>query len=104
MAAILVISIFLYLKRILNTNRIYGKAVWIEAIVFTLSNTAAGCFNYFLSKNNSTERIIEERDSRAPLFATIIIPYFVLTEFLPAICFAFTVDKLARVLSGELNE
>ena len=62
MAAILIISIFLYLKRIMNSNRIYGKAVWIEAVVFTLSNIVAGFFNYFLSKNNDLEQLIEQRD------------------------------------------
>ena len=91
----------------MNSNRIYGKAVWIEAVVFTLSNIVAGFFNYFLSKNNDLEQLIEQRDQStryAPLFATIIIPYFVITEFLPSITFALTVDKLARVLSGEANE
>ena len=40
----------------------------------------------------------------APIFATVVIPYFVITEFIPAIVFAFTVDKLAKVLSGEEDE
>ena len=52
-AGILVISIFLYLKPIMNNNRIYGKMVWIEAIVFTMSNILAGFFNYFLSKKDN---------------------------------------------------
>ena len=51
-AAILLISMFLYLKRIMNSNRIYGKMVWVEAITFTCSNTFAGFFNYFLYKND----------------------------------------------------
>jgi len=81
--------------------------VWIEAIVFTVSNIFAGFFNYFLSKNDDLQMLLSKRDTAsmfAPLFATIVIPYFILTEFVPAITFAFTVDKLARVLSGEENE
>ena len=81
--------------------------VWIEAIVFTTSNILAGFFNYFLSKDNMVENLVNTRNSGShfsPLFATIMIPYFILTEFIPAVTFAYTVDKLAKVLSGEINE
>ena len=50
-SAILLISIFLYVKRISLVNRIYGKAVLMEALVFTFSNLVAGFFNFYLSKN-----------------------------------------------------
>ena len=105
-AAILIISIFLYLKRIMNINRLYGKTVWIEGIVFTTSNVVAGFFNYYLSKTEISS-LIELRNTGttfAPLFAAIIIPYFIVTEFIPAIVFSFTVNKFARVLSGDANE
>ena len=48
-AAILFISIFLYVKRISSLNAQYGRAVAAEATVFILSNVAAGIFNYKLS-------------------------------------------------------
>lgn len=50
-AAILLISIFLYVRRISMNNRMYGKAVLMEAVVFAFANTIAGTFNYYLSKD-----------------------------------------------------
>lgn len=50
-AAILFISIFLYVRRITMNNRIYGKAVLMEALVFAFANTVAGIFNYLMSKD-----------------------------------------------------
>jgi len=105
-AAILIISMFLYLKRIMNSNPIYGRAVWVEGITFTVSNIVAGFFNYFLSKKEITD-LLDSRNndsSFAPTFGLIMIPYFIVTEFIPAVVFAFTINKFSRVLSGEANE
>ena len=104
-AAILLISIFLYVKRITMHNQIYGRAVMIEAIVFAISNTVAGFFNYYLSKNELGV-LLEDRDinHKQPVYASAIIPYFIITEFMPAISFGYTMQVLSRVLSGELNE
>ena len=49
-AAILFISIFLYVKRISSLNATYGRAVAVEAVVFILANVGAGLFNYWMSK------------------------------------------------------
>ena len=51
-AAILFISIFLYVKRISSLNATYGRVVAVEAIVFILANVGAGIFNYQLSKGH----------------------------------------------------
>lgn len=60
-AAILVISIFLYVKRISMNNRWYGKAVFFEAIAFAIANIVAGIFNYYMSKN-LLETLLQDRD------------------------------------------
>ena len=87
-ASILIISVFLYLKRIMNSNRIYGKIVWIEAIVFIASNIIAGFFNYFLSKGNNVQWLLGFKTNNshfAPVFGLLMIPYFTITEFIPGI-------------------
>lgn len=87
-AAILFISIFLYVKRISSLNAQYGRAVAVEAIVFILSNVAAGIFNYNMSKG-TVDYLLEARATDGNVyFAVIMIPYFILTEFLPSIVFA----------------
>ena len=104
-AAILTISIFLYVKKITMHNQIYGRAVLIEAIVFAFSNTVAGFFNYYLSKSELGP-LLEDRDieHKEPVYASAMIPYFCVTEFLPAIAFGYTIQVLSRVLSGDVNE
>ena len=103
-AAILLISIFLYVRRISMNNRVYGKAVLMEAIVFAFANTVAGFFNYYMSKNIIGD-LLQERDSKSmAVYSSIMIPYFCITEFIPAATFAHTMNVLARVLSGEVNE
>ena len=57
-AAILLISMFLYLQRIMRTNRIYGKMVLVEAVTFTCSNLFAGFFNYFLYKYDDLQKLL----------------------------------------------
>jgi hypothetical protein len=49
-AAIIMCSILLYIKRIHNMSPQYGKAVLFEAVMFIISNIAAGGFNFWLGK------------------------------------------------------
>lgn len=49
-AAIIMCSILLYLKRIHLINAQYAKVVFFEATIFILSNIAAGAFNFWLGK------------------------------------------------------
>lgn len=49
-AAILLCSIFLYVKRIAGFNPAYGKTVLIEAIVLISANVVAGVFNFWMAK------------------------------------------------------
>ena len=103
-SAILLISIFLYVKRIALVNRIYGKAVLMEALVFTFSNLTAGFFNFYLSKD-LIGTLLDDRDmGHQTTYSSVIIPYFIISEFIPAISFAYTMKILAKVLSGEIDE
>lgn len=60
-AAILIISIFLYVKRIYMNSRTYGKAVFMEALVFSFANLTAGVFNFYMSKGYIGD-LLEDRD------------------------------------------
>ena len=103
-AAILFISIFLYVKRITMNNRIYGKAVLMEAIMFSVANTVAGFFNFYLSRN-LLEVLLEDRDyDHMMVYSSVMIPYFIITEFLPSAVFAYTMQTFAKVLDGANEE
>ena len=43
-------------------------------------------------------------DDRMPTFALIMIPYFCVTEFIPALVFAQTMNIFYKVLSNETEE
>ena len=87
-AAIMFCSVFLYVKRIHSLNQVYGRAVAIEAIVFISANVIAGVFNYCMSKGIINDLLFARVDDRMPTFALIMIPYFCVTEFIPALVFA----------------
>ena len=89
-AAILLISIFLYVRRISMNNRMYGKAVLMEAVVFAFANTVAGFFNYYLSKDDIGSLLRERDTDHLAVYSSIMIPYFCITEFIPAATFGYT--------------
>jgi hypothetical protein len=100
-AAILFCSIFLYVKRIAIFNEEYGKTVFLEASVFIISNVLAGIFNFWMGRGEVLH-LIEYRDNEHLfLFAIILLPYFAVTEFIPALVFASTVNKFSKVIVGE---
>jgi len=103
-AAILAISIFLYIKRILANNRIYGKAVLMEGIVFTFANILSGIFNYYMSKGYIGSMLLDRDQGHPGIYSGIVIPLFICTEFIPAASFAITMKTLAKVMNGELDE
>ena len=103
-AAILFISIFLYVKRISSLNAAYGRAVLVEAVVFITANVLAGIFNYFMSKGFVNDLLLARVDDRMATFSIVMIPYFCITEFLPSLVFAHTMNIFYKVLSDETEE
>ena len=102
-AAILLISIFLYVRRISMNNAVYGKAVLMEAVVFAFANTIAGVFNYYLSKDEIGNLLKERDQENLMVYSSIMIPYFCVTEFIPAATFGYTMQVLSKVLRGDVN-
>ena len=76
----------------------------IEAVVFILANVAAGLFNYWMSKGMVNELLQARVEDRNSTFSVVMIPYFCLTEFIPSIVFALTMNTFFKVLSRETEE
>jgi hypothetical protein len=53
-AAIILCSVLLYIRRINLMSPRYGKVVLFEAVMFIISNVAAGGFNFWLGKGEIT--------------------------------------------------
>ncbi len=86
------------------SNRTYGKTVLMEAIVFAFANLVGGFFNYFLSKDLIGDLLHDRDFDHMAIYSSIMIPYFIITEFIPAAAFGYTMSILGKILSGELNE
>ena len=102
-AAILICSVYLYLKRIYFLNRKYGKAVLVEALVFIISNIIAGSFNFWITNNGSVLITLLNLDDTTPSYSfnTILISYVTLTELLPSLTFVYTLSIFNEVMHGE---
>ena len=75
-----------------------------EAVVFILANVAAGLFNYWMSKGMVNDLLTARVEDRNSTFSVVMIPYFCLTEFVPSIVFAQTMNIFYKVLSAETGE
>jgi len=76
----------------------------MEGLVFAFANIIAGVFNYEMSKGY-IGKLLHDRDYDHPgIYSGIVIPLFIITEFIPAAAFAITMKTLGKVMNGELNE
>ena len=102
-AAVLGCSVLLYVKRIMQLNANYGRAVTFEAIILIGANIIAGCFNIWMAQGE-LQRLLYDRDNQKLFtFTAIIVPYFAVTEFLPSIVVASTLSKFSKVVE-PLND
>jgi len=102
-AAILICSVYLYLRRIYLLNRKYGKAVLGEAFVFIISNIIAGSFNFWITNNGYVLITLLNLDDTTPSYSfnTTLIAYVILTELVPSLTFVYTMSIFNEVIHGE---
>lgn len=92
---LLMCSILLYVKRIILFNQRYGRFAFALGIVFILANVMAGSVNFYLG-SGGYEPISNLKAKNELLWAMIFIPFFIITEFLPAVVFAVVMDKYSE--------
>ena len=86
--------IFMFVKKIKEVNMDYGKVVTAEAITFVCAMAMSGGFNYYLGSGGLKTLVVSERDNgKNALYATILLPIFILSEFIPALMFAYTLRR-----------
>jgi hypothetical protein len=84
--------LFMFVKKIKELNVEYGKIVMFEAGCFIGAMMISGGFCYYLGSGGIKTLVTSDRDGgHNALYATILLPIFILTEFIPALMFAYTI-------------
>ncbi len=91
-------SLLLYVKRIMMFNQRYGRFAFALGLVFIISNVIAGGLNFYLG-SGGWESIQSLKESYIVIWNLIFIPYYVLTEFVPAIIFAVVMFKYGEEMT-----
>lgn len=96
--AIVACMLFMYVRKLKELNEDYGKMVLIEAGVFIGSMAVSGGFCYYLGSDGINTLVTADRDGgRKAVYALVLMPVFCLTEFLPALAFAFTIKRWGKL-------
>ena len=80
-------SLLLYVKRIIMFNERYGRFAFILGIIFIIANIVAGSLNFYLG-SGGCEKIDSIKEKSILIWSLIFVPYYVITEFTPAIVYA----------------
>ena len=92
-------NLFKFVKELRITNPIYARAVLLEGIVLISANIIAGIFNWWLADGEIITLLGDRDNGHIFVFTAILVPYFVVTEFLPSIVIARTLTKFSELLT-----
>ena len=96
---LLMCSLLLYVKRIIMFNQQYGRYAFVLGVVFICSNLLAGAFNFFIGTVKLEDLNNFKRDSHT-LWCLMYIPFYAITEFVPAIVFGVVMYKYGEVVAN----
>jgi hypothetical protein len=94
------------LRNLRTINREAGNAAYCEAAVFFIGQVSTGLFNLWLSNgdvSNILALINQESDTGTTDWSVAIklVPYFVLTEYIPSIVFIYYIGTFSKAFTGE---
>ncbi len=94
------------LRNLRTINREAGNAAYCEAAVFFISQMSAGFFNLWLANgdvSNILQLINHESANGTTDWAVAmkLVPYFVLTEYIPSIVFVYYIGTYSKAFTGE---
>ena len=93
---LLMCSLMLYVKRIIAFNQQYGKHAFILGVVFIVANVLSGAVNFYVG-SGGWETLFKLKCTHVVVWCILFIPYYVITEFAPAVAFAFVMHKYYEV-------
>ena len=89
---LLMCSLLLYVKKIIMFNQNYGKYSFVLGVVFVAANVLSGSINFVIGSQGFIA-IQQWKNSNKVLWSLMFIPFYILTEFLPACTFALVMQK-----------
>lgn len=72
----------------MSFHRVYGRFAMLLGIFFIFANIIAGSMNFYLGSGYASNVDDLKRDNIA-VWSIIFVPFFIVTEFVPAVAFAF---------------
>jgi hypothetical protein len=85
---LLMCSLMLYVKRIIFHDPQYGKHAFILGAVFIVANILSGGVNFYVG-SGGWQTLFNLKCQHTVVWCILFIPYYIITEFAPAIAFAF---------------
>lgn len=85
---LLMCSLMLYVKRIIFYDAQYGKYAFILGVVFIVANLLSGGVNFYVG-SGGWQTLFNLKCQHTFVWCILFIPYYIVTEFAPAIAFAF---------------
>jgi hypothetical protein len=83
----------LYVKRIMTFHAVYGKLSLILGMIFMFANMIQFCMNFYLGSGG----IITVEDLGAGTWSAIFVPFYIFTEVVPAVTFAYVCFKYGEL-------
>jgi hypothetical protein len=93
---LLMCSLMLYVKRIIAFDQHYGKHAFILGIIFIIANVLSGAVNFYIGSGGWLT-LFNLKCNHVVIWCVLFIPYYIITEFAPAIAFAFVMLKYHEI-------
>ena len=89
----------LYVKKMYEDLPLsYTKAVAVESFVWVSAQIGSGVFCFWLGSGGAVDLIKNDREGgHSMLYGVVLTSVFLLTEFIPALTFAFTLNRWAKI-------
>ena len=79
-------------------NAIYGRLAMAVGCVFIVANVASASMNFYLG-SGGVDSIDSLKISNIGVWCIIFLPYYTLTEYVPACVFAFVMFKYGEIFA-----
>ena len=76
-------------------NERYGRFAFALGVVFIFANVIAGSLNFYLG-SGGWQPVYSLKERSIVIWSLIFVPYYIATEFVPAIVFAVVMTRYAE--------
>ena len=95
-ALLLCCAFNLQLRRIGIINEYYGRLQQSLAVFLLVAATFSSIINFYFSSDDAYSNFLKMREEQTFIWILLWLPYFFLTEFMPALAFAVVHEKIFK--------